>query len=130
MLTFCTYEIWHTIFIQFIFIFVLLYFTNILLFLIKLLQANLLTPLKRRCYILFFCLAEVMNSITTFGLTKWHGGYKIKKTQPCKNNSEPIIKKNNTVTLSKPRFFSFWFLLIAMLHYCQSRTLWWITINT
>ena len=130
MLTFCTYEIWHTIFIQFILIFVLLYFSNFLLFSIKLLQANLLTPLKRRCYFLFFCLAEVIKSVTTFRLTKSHGGYKIEKTQPSKNNSKAMVLKNKTVALSKPRFFSFWFLLSAMLHYCQSRTLWWITINT
>ena len=41
MLSYCTYEIWDTIFIQFILIFVLLYFGKFLLCSIKILQANL-----------------------------------------------------------------------------------------
>ena len=40
MLTLCTYEIGDIIFIQFIFIFVLLYFSNFLLCSIKILQVN------------------------------------------------------------------------------------------
>ena len=40
MLTFCTYEIWDTIFIKFISIFILFYFSNFLLCSIKILQAN------------------------------------------------------------------------------------------
>ena len=40
MLTFCTYEIWDTIFIKFILIFVLLYFSNFLLCSMKILWAN------------------------------------------------------------------------------------------
>ena len=40
MLTFCTYEIWDTVFIQFILIFPLLYFSNFLLCSTKILQAN------------------------------------------------------------------------------------------
>ena len=40
MLTFWIYEIWDTIFIQFILIFVLLYFSNFLLCSIKMLQAT------------------------------------------------------------------------------------------
>ena len=40
MLTLCTYEIGDTIFIQFIFIFVLLYFSNFLLCSIKILQVS------------------------------------------------------------------------------------------